>query len=243
MCEYLFFLFGAILTGCSLTSPHFEKSSWAKINTALIKFSAIHDKIVRFHGSGTSPADWLRQAKELYATQTATKKKDGTSKPNPFKYESSWELLRLEPKFLPPPTSVSLSTVEVPSFETALTNGDEIDPDVSIEAKPHRAPSPERPLGGKSAKRARLAQAKEDVAQAAKLEREQDAAKLAERRVLAMEGHNEISKEKMALEKDAADMRILSMNIDAMPDEGSKAALRARKAIIIKRMTSESERK
>lgn len=198
----------------------------------MTKFTSIHEKIVRLHGSGTSPADWLREAKELYAKQTAKKKKDGTpGKPNPFKYEEAWLVLRAQPKFIVPAVPVTITTHAVPAFDPSTTNADDAlaDPAVSTEAKPHRPLSPERPPGRKTAKKAKIEQAKVEKSEGL-------AAEIALRKVIAMEKHNVHSEQKIALEREAQSMRILMMDAGLMPDEPSKAALRARKAQIIAEM-------
>ncbi|KAG0145019.1 hypothetical protein CROQUDRAFT_46420, partial [Cronartium quercuum f. sp. fusiforme G11] len=69
---------------------------WKKIGPATLKFSSCYAKISCNPGSGTSPIDWLHQAKALYSSE-----KNGQE----FKHNLAWEKLQYHEKWLVPSSS------------------------------------------------------------------------------------------------------------------------------------------
>ncbi|OAV86373.1 hypothetical protein PTTG_01971, partial [Puccinia triticina 1-1 BBBD Race 1] len=65
------------------------QSRWKIIQPAILRFGAIHDQISKNPASGSAPADWLTDAKEMFFR---TEKK-------PFIYENAWNLLKVSPKW------------------------------------------------------------------------------------------------------------------------------------------------
>lgn len=181
------------------------------MNTETLKFSAIYGVLERTPPSGSSPADWFREAKAIYFPE----------KKKAFKAEEAWEVLRFAPKWKNEGAPVIVSPT------AALDPGS-----VLIEIG-------SRPIGQKAAKKQKR-QRDEDTSESqeekkAVIDRGQG---LLEMRVKAQEEANRLTAEMIQLETRTRerqaiieDVKFLGTDTSAFDDE-AKAIFSAIKKIM-----------
>jgi hypothetical protein len=189
------------------------ETKWDLIKHNVSKFVGIYNQIQLLHKSGSSAADTLRDAKELYR-QKNPKNAD-------FLFEHCWLLLKDCPRWADGWTQPSMQKKR-PANDCEGSNTQDLDLGISGGAAGSQSVYNERPSGVKSAKQDNMQQKMRDSALYAQAE--------------ATKSMAEVQMKKNSLMQDQNMMLLMTMPIDESAEEDAREYLRLRRGEELKKL-------
>ncbi|EFP87112.1 uncharacterized protein PGTG_13331 [Puccinia graminis f. sp. tritici CRL 75-36-700-3] len=190
---------------------------WKIVQNSCLKFTAIHDRLEKNPASGSSPEDWLNNAKTIYYEQVG----------KTFSYERPWNLLRHVEKFkslagrakngAPPSTQNQTSQGAGPASPPDATN--------ATSNAGSKGKDWERPIGAHAAKQ----QANEEEYKRKKLKLLEASHKESVKRSAEAKRSNDIQADLVAGEQKKIDVNLMFQNPANCPDDISRQFLLAQK--------------
>ena len=172
------------------------ETKWALIKHNVSKFVGIYNQIQLLHKSGSSAADTMRDAKELYR-QKSPKNTD-------FLFEHCWLLLKDCPRWADGWTQPSTPRKR-PAHECEGSNTQELDAGISAGAARSQSTYNERPGGVKAAKQDNMQQKMRDGALYAQAEATKSMAAVQMKKIACMEDQNMLLLMTMPIEDSAGE--------------------------------------
>ncbi|OAV88852.1 hypothetical protein PTTG_28898 [Puccinia triticina 1-1 BBBD Race 1] len=196
------------------------QSRWKNIQKFILRFAAIYNQMASNPASGTSPLDWLINAKEMYLQ----------TKNRAFTHDSAWNIVKDAPKWKKLMTGHAKNGARPsprPSSHSAANSTSAESPSLSasFQSQPNPSSTPQganeselrwkRPKGIKQAKR----KVEESGFRRQKLKLLEKATRDADRQIAAANRLNEIQERLAATEEQNSDLKLMLQDLTECGDE------------------------